>query len=141
MSSENRVDEQTAGEWFDSWAETVDIDLDEVATMDAEDRTAFNKNKRRIIKALVAGTLVVGDDGDSLVYTPQHSRSTYREPLTFRERSGGALLATDGKGKNKDAAKTYAMLGDICGVHQSSFTKLVGIDIKICEAIFALLMD
>ncbi len=50
-------------------------------------------------------------------------------------------MAMDGKKKNYDVTKTYAVMADMCKVHPNTFAGLVGIDAKICEALFALLMD
>ena len=49
--------------------------------------------------------------------------------------------ASNGKKKGHDVAKTYAVLADMTGLHPNTFAGLVGIDVKICEALFALLMD
>ena len=73
--------------------------------------------------------------------TIQHKKSKYKEALTFHERSGASIMAMDNKKKGQDAAKTYAVMGDMCCVHPGVFSGLVGEDIKICEALFTLLMD
>lgn len=136
---ENKVDGETAKTEFDRFVESMDLDLD-TADMDSEDLTAFNKQKNRILRAIERGTLIVNENGEA-VYTPQHSRSKYKEPLTFHERTGASLMAMDGKKKNHDVTKTYAVMADMCRVHPGVFAGLVGTDVKLCEAIFALLMD
>ena len=50
-------------------------------------------------------------------------------------------MAMDGKKKGHDVKKTYAVMADMCKVHPNVFAGLAGSDIKVCEAIFALLMD
>lgn len=124
---------------FDRFVEEMDLDLDK-STMDAEDLTAFNKQKNRIIRAIERGYLVINENGEA-VYTPFNSRSKHKDPITFHERTGASLMAMDGKKKNHDVAKTYAVMADMCKVHQSVFAGLVGTDVKVCEALFALLMD
>jgi hypothetical protein len=84
--------------------------------------------------------LVFNEDGEA-IYTPQHKRSKYKEPITFHERTGASLMAMDGKKKNHDVAKTYAVMADMCDVHPNTFAGLVGTDVKVCEALFAFLMD
>lgn len=133
------VDVDTAANEFDRFADAMDLDLDE-SVMDADDLTGFKKQKSRIVKAITTGALVVNDDGEA-VYTPQNSKSGYHEAITFHERTGASLMAMDGKKKNHDIAKTYAIMGDMTKLHPGTFSKLVGIDVKICEAIFLLLMD
>ena len=117
----------------------MDLDLD-TADMDADDLTGFNKQKGRVIRAIQRGALVINDEGEA-VYTPYHKRSGHKDPITFHERTGASLMAMDGKKKNHDVAKTYAILADMCKVHPSVFAGLVGSDVKTCEALFALLMD
>ena len=139
MSNENKVDKEFAEVEFDRFTESMDLDLD-TSDMDAEDLTAFNKQKSKIVKAIMFGSLVVNDNGEA-VYTPRNERSKHKEALTFHERTGASLMAMDGTKKNHDVTKTYKVLGDMCKVHPNIFAGLVGIDVKICEALFALLMD
>jgi hypothetical protein len=135
----DKVALEVAEQEFDRFVEEMDLDLD-TSLMDAEDLTAFTKQKNRIIRAIQRGHLVVNESGEA-VYTPFNKGSKHKEPLTFHERTGASLMAMDGKKKNHDVAKTYAVLADMCRVHQSVFAGLVGTDVKVCEALFALLMD
>lgn len=141
MSKEkkNAVPQEVAEQEFDRWADAMDLDLDP-STMDAEDATDFAKQKRRIIRAMVRGGLVISEDGEA-VYTPQNPKSKATEALTFHERTGASIMAMDGKKKGHDAAKTYAIMADICKTHPSTFAGMVGEDVKVCEALFAFLMD
>ena len=136
---ENTVSKDMAEGEFDRFTESMDLDLD-TNDMDPEDLTAFNKQKSKIVKAIMLGSLVVNDNGEA-VYTPRNTKSKYKEALTFHERTGASLMAMDGTKKNHDVTKTYKVLGDMCKVHPNIFAGLVGIDVKICEALFALLMD
>lgn len=135
----DKVAKEVAEQEFERFVECMDLDVD-TSGMDAEDLTAFNKQKGRIIRAVQAGSLVFNEDGEA-VYTPQHKRTTHKEPITFHERTGASLMAMDGKKKNHDVAKTYAVMADMCKVHPSAFAGMVGTDVKVCEALFALLMD
>ena len=139
MKKENVVDRESAEAEFDRFAECMDLDIN-TTRMDPEDATAFNKTKDRLIKAVQQGSLVFNEDGEA-VYTPSHPKSKHDKPITFHERTGASLMAMDSKKKGHDVAKTYAVLANMCEVHPSTFANLVGIDVKICEAIFALLMD
>ena len=124
---------------FDRWADAMDLDLD-TSGMDSEDRTAFDKQRNRIIRAVTSGALIFNESGEA-VYTPQNARSKHTDPITFHERTGASLMAMDGKKKGYDVAKTFAVMADMCKVHPSVFAGLVGSDGKVCEALFALLMD
>lgn len=139
MTEENKIAPEVAEAEFDRFVEEMDLDLD-TSNMDVEDLTAFNKQKRRITMAIERGTLVINENGEA-VYTPRNKRSKHQEAITFRERTGASLMAMDSKKKGHDAAKTYAIMADMTGLHQSTFAGLVGIDVKTCEAIFSLLMD
>lgn len=135
----NIVDKETAEKEFDRFAEAMDLDLD-TAGMGTEDLTALNRQKKKIVTAIKRGALLFNEDGEA-IYTPQHERSRHKDPITFHERTGASLMAMDGKKKNYDVAKTYAVMADMCKVPASVFAGLVGVDIKTCEALFALLMD
>lgn len=139
MSKENVVAREVAEEEFDRFADEMDLDLD-TSTMDAEDLTAFNKQKGRLVRAIERGSLVINENGEA-VYTPQNPGSKHHDPITFHERTGASLMAMDGKKKGHDVAKTYAVMADMCKVHPSTFAGLKGTDVKVCEALFALLMD
>lgn len=134
-----KIAPEMAAQEFERWTEAMDIDIDE-SRMDDEDKTAFDKQKNKILRAIERGHLVFNDN-DEAVYTPHRPESKHKEPLTFHERTGASLMAMDGKKKGHDVAKTYAIMGSMCKVHQNVFAGLVGADIKVCEALFALLMD
>lgn len=136
---DNVITQEVAEQEFERWAEAMDLDLD-TSAMDAEDLTGFAKQKRRILRAMGRGALVINEDGMA-VYTPQNRKTKSQEPLTFHERTGASLMAMDGKKKNADAAKTYAVMADMCKTHPSTFAGMVGEDVKVCEALFSFLMD
>ena len=133
-----KVANEVAEQEFKQWAEAMDLDLD-TADMDAEDLAGFVKLERRLIQAIERGALVFNEKGEA-VYTPG-KKSKETDPITFHERTGASIMAMDGKKKGYDAAKMYAMMGEMCKVHPKTFANLVGLDIKICEALFQLLMD
>ena len=136
---EQKIDAETAQVEFDRFTDSMDLDFD-TGLMDSEDLTAFTKQKTRILLAIQGGSLVINDNGEA-VYTPSRPGSKHTEAITFHERTGASLMAMDGKKKNHDVAKTYAVMADMCRVHPSVFAGLVGTDVKVCEALFALLMD
>ena len=135
----NPIAKEVAEQDFDRFVEEMDLDLD-TSEMDAEDLTAFNKQKSRVIRAIERGHLIINDKGEA-EYTPFKDRSKHKDAIVFHERTGASLMAMDGKKKNHDVAKTYAVMADMCKVHQNVFAGLVGSDVKTCEALFALLMD
>lgn len=135
---ENPVALEVAERAFEDWVVAMDLDLD-TSDMDAEDLTGFNNQRKKIIIAIQRGALTFNDDGEA-VYVAQNEKSKHKEPITFHERTGASIMAMDGKKKNHDAAKMYSVLADMCKVHPKVFAGLVGTDVKVCEALFSLLM-
>lgn len=124
---------------FEQLAENMDIDID-TSRMDEDDKASFEKQKTRIVRAVMYGDLTFNEDGEA-VYTPRHVRTPRKDPITFHERTGASIMAMDTKKKGQDVAKMYAVLGDMCKVPPKTFALMVGTDIKVCEALFAFLMD
>ncbi len=135
----NKIAPDFAEAEFNRFGEMMDLDFDK-SKMDSEDATSFDKLKNRLVTAIMNGSLIINDDGEA-VYTPRNSKSKYKEPITFHERTGADLMTMDRGKKNHDMAKTYSIMASMCKVPISTFSGLVGIDGKICEGIFTLLMD
>lgn len=131
----NKISKDMAEIEFQRFVDSMDLDIDET-TMNDEDKDSFLIQKRKLISAIEKGYLVINENGEA-VYTPQKSDVG---SLTFHERTGASILAMDGKKKNQDIAKMYAVMADMCKVSAKTFANLKGVDIKTCEAIFALLM-
>ena len=117
----------------------MDIDND-IEAMDADDKANFLKLSRKLTRAIESGALIINDSGEA-EYTPQNPKSKHKDAIVFHERTGASLMAVDGKKDGHNVAKTYAMMADVTRLHPSVFAGLVGIDIKVCEAIFSFLMD
>lgn len=134
-----KISKDMAEKEFDRFTEAMDLYFD-TSEMDEEDLSGFQKNRGRLVRAIQSGALVINDDGEA-IFTPANKKSKRQDPLTFHERTGASLMAMDGKKKGHNVAKTYAIMGDICKCHPKVFSGLVGNDVKICEALFILLMD
>ena len=136
-SEEQAVCLEAAEVEFERFVEAMDLDLG-LEDMDAEDLTAFKKVKRRFLKAVGNGSLIINEKGEA-VFTPQ--RLGDAKAITFHERRGSDLMAMDGKKSTQDIAKTFAIMGSICRVHPNVFSKLGSSDLSICQGIYLLLMD
>ena len=136
---EPKVVEEVAVQAFDKFIEDMDLDFN-VAVMDVEDKTAAEKLKRRVVGAIMRGSLNFNEDNEA-VYTPRHKKSKHTEAITFHERTGAHLTAMDRGKKGESAKQMYAIMGAMCEQPPSVFAGLVGPDIKLCEALFSLLMD
>lgn len=134
-----RVAREPAELFFEEWAEAMDLDFD-TAFMDEDDVNGFNKQKNKVVKALMDGSAKLNDDKE-IVYTARNGRSAHKEAITFRERTGRSAMKMDGKKKGQDVHKLYAIMADMAGLHEKDFAGMVGIDAKFCETICVLLMD
>jgi len=132
MAREIKIVRAQAEQFFDDWLEAMDIDF---SVADEDDKGT----RERIIKAITHGDLTFSEDGEA-VYTPWRPKSKHKDPVTFYERTGDVVLASDGKGKNALARQTFAMMGKLCQVDPKVFSQMAGTDIKVCEGLFSLLM-
>lgn len=123
---------------FERFCEEMDIETDE-SVLDQEDLTAWNKQKRRIVGAIMKGALVVNENGEA-VYTPQKIEWD-GEPLTFREPTTADLMTMDNKKKSQDMKKTVGVIAAMTKTSAAKLSKIKGIDMKIMLALFLLLTD
>lgn len=133
----NKIDKEVAELEFDRWSDCMELDLD-TSAMDAEALDSFLKLKRRLIKNICTGSLVIDGNGKA-VYMPKNLK--LETALTFNQKNGAALQAMDGKKNNQDIAKTYAVMAALTKTHPSTFAKMEGNDLSVCMGLFLLLMD
>jgi len=131
-----KVDSETAENEFNRFVDMMDLDLD-ATFMDEEDRKGLELQKRRIVRSIQSGALVINDEGEP-VFTPQ--RSNEIEALTFHEPTGSAFMAMDKRKKNEDVSKMYAVMAEMSKVHSNVFSKLKGSDLKVCQAVVTLFL-
>lgn len=136
---EPKINRETASAEFDRFLDSMGIFVD-ADDLDPEELSSFKKHKTKIVRSIMDGNLIINDDGEA-VYTPVNPKSNYSDPITFHERTGADLMAMDRKKKNHDVARTYSVMGAMCKIPPKVFAGLAGIDIKVCESIFVLLMD
>lgn len=121
---------------FTRFVEAMDLDVDP-AEMDAEDRESFKQAKRRIVGALLAGSLVVTEQGEP-VFTPV--ASTNKDPITFYEPTGSVLMAADSAKKNHYMEKTLLMVVAMTRQDKSRFANMPHRDLKVCLSIAGLFL-
>lgn len=131
MKNKEIVSAEVAEEEFERFIDCNDLLVDQTDE-------GFKLQKQRIVRAIQHGHLTVDDDGQA-VYVPHRPASGFKEALTFRERTGADLMSMKG-GKNSPVKEMYLVLGSMTGQPPSTFSRLAGEDIKVCEALFALLM-
>lgn len=137
MSEESKpkVALEVAEEEFTRFVEEMDLEFDERG-MDDEDRAAFRECKRRLIKAMVSGALVIDEKGRP-VYSP---RSDDGGPITFSEPRGGDISQMDSKKTNHTIGKTRALMAAMTHQPEQRFAKLANRDLKVCESILILFL-
>jgi len=130
-----RVANEVAEAEFQRFAETMDLEVDP-AEMNEEDRKGFELQKRRMIKAIEAGSLAINDAGEP-VFSPTRSDCG---PITFSEPTGAAFMAMDQKKKTEDVGKMYAIMASISGQPAGTFAKMKNADLKVCMAVVTLFL-
>jgi|AntRauTorckE5430_2_1112549.scaffolds.fasta_scaffold00317_7 hypothetical protein len=121
---------------FLRFVELMDLDVN-TDDMDEDDLKGFNQQKKKLILAIQAGSLIVSDKGEP-TYTPQRINDAMA--VTFYEPTGSALMAMDRKKKTEDIGKMYALMGEITRTHSNVFSKMKITDVKICMAITTLFL-
>ena len=133
---EPKVYREFAEAEFARFVDLMDLDIDE-ATLDDEDKKGLFENKRRIINALMAGSLVVNDKGEP-IFTPARVGSSSHHPITFHEPSGSAVMEMDRKKDGHDIGKMVAVMANVTATNPAKFAGLKYADLKVCMAIMML---
>jgi hypothetical protein len=132
------VSNEQANAEFDRWAEDWDIDSD-VSAMDLEAREVFNSQRRRLVRAIRAGHLAVGDDS-TLRYQLRFPVFESITDLVFRPPSGEALLGFDKFRDRENFHKLNTFMGSMTGAAPAIFVKMDARDLKIPQAIATLFL-
>ena len=135
INSSNVIAYEMALVEFNRFADEMDLDVDE-SSMNEDDLDSFGKHKRKLLKSLCNGSLVINENGEA-VYTPKKGDCG---PLTFHEKDGASLMSMDGKKKNQSMHQTFAVMGALTKNHPNLFAKMKGVDLNVCMSIFLLLM-
>ena len=131
--SEPKVAKDVAAQEFYRFTEAMDIDT-ETALMDEDDQKGFESNKRKIVSAIMKGSLVINDDGEP-VFTDKTEKV-----LTFHEPTGASYKAMDRSKANENFDKMQGLMGAITKTNKAHFASMVASDLKVCTAITTLFM-
>ena len=122
---------------FDRWAEGWHIDTD-VESMEAEDKTSFEVQKRKIMQAMMKGKLAVNDD---LSLTITLIEPVMEKPaLTMSIPRGTAYNAMDKHKERESVHKIASFMANACGVPPQIFSNMDGRDYKIFHAVTLLFL-
>jgi hypothetical protein len=129
------VAKEVAEAELERFAEAMDLVLDQ-STWDDEDKKSFEKVRALFIRAVMRGHLVVNEKGEP-VFTPQIEP---RQPITFHEPDGAAIMAVDLAKKNHDAAKTVNVLAAMTKEPPKRFAAMPNRDLKVCQAVMQIFL-
>jgi hypothetical protein len=125
------IDPQTAEKEFERFVDLMDLDVD-MSGMSTEDRQDFAQQKRRILKAIECGSLIINDNGEP-VFTPK--RTSDANSLTFHEPTGASLAAMDRTKKDHDITKLYTTMADMTRSTPATFAMMKMPDLQVCMSI------
>lgn len=132
--SKRRISPEVAEAEFQRFLDTMDL-VFSTEGLDAEDRTQLELQKKRIIRAILDGRLVVDQEGVP-VYTPRASED--KDPITFPEPKGGDFMQADLHKKNHDITKSMAILAAATHQPPERYGNMVWSDLKVCQAVHGL---
>lgn len=128
MEKQDKMTSDVAEFELSRFFDMIDVDVRE-SEMDEEDRSSFKDIKRKLVKAMVDGRLVINEAGEPELTTSDGNK------LVFREPDGAALLAMDQKKKNQDMHRVFAFLASITGSNSITFSKMKQRDLRVCLAL------
>lgn len=135
----SKVAAEVAEVEFGRFVEAWDLDV-EVDEMNEEDRDTFAPLKRRLIRQIMAGRLVVSENGETLTYQLRFPIGDNAE-LVANLPTGGAILQFDRHKDRHNVAKLNAYMGSMCGVAPALFgAHMKGSDLKVVQAIATLFL-
>lgn len=130
---EPKVDRESAEAEFARFVNLMALDVDET-TLEDEDKKGLRENKRHIIDAIMAGSLVVNDKGEP-IFTPARADSSSHHPIIFHEPAGSALMEMDRKADGKNVGKIVDVMASITKTNPAKLTGLKNPDFKVCLAV------
>lgn len=130
---EPKVAREVAEEEFARFMREMDL-REEDPLRDADDQQGYEENKRIFIESVMAGKLVVNEDGEP-VFTTSEGRA-----ITFHEPTGNDIMAMDKAKQTQKTKGLFNMLASQTGAPLLVFAKMRNRERKVCEAIFVLFM-
>lgn len=125
---EYKISREIAEQDFDRFCEKNRIDND-VDDFSEEDQKAFDEHKKRIVKAIMKGEMVINDASEAEFCG-----------VKFKTPKGRVLLAMDRSKKGQDMKAQFEVMADICEVPAATFSKMDSVDVKVCMAVTALFL-
>lgn len=138
VKTKYKIDLKTAEAEFNRFVEAWDIDND-VSEMNEEDRSDFETQARKIIRAIRKGNAEVSLDGDIITYHLQRSVHETKS-LEFRIPTGEAWIAMDRYKEQKSIHKFNAFVAAATKKPIQIFSSMDGRDMKFVQAVAVLFL-
>lgn len=131
-----QINEETANVEFARWCSLMDLDHKfEDSSMDEDDRRGADRTKRTIVRAIMAGSLSIDEDGVA-TFTPQSRKTPDQTPIVFDEPTGADIRAMDSRKDREMIAKMHAVLGSWTKQNAKRYAQMAKRDLAVCEALF-----
>lgn len=106
--------------------------------LDPDDYESLLATKKKVVRAIMAGDVVVTEDGDP-VFTPPVPGA---KPLRFYKPTGATLIAMDPVGREVDGqqARVVRAMAEMTRTPKGEFSKLEAPDYTLCTQLCALFL-
>lgn len=120
---------------FNRWAEENGIDVD-TTSMNDEEKSTFDSQKRTIVKSIAKGQTVVNDNDDLEITLGAKNPEGYAgTKLVFKAPSAQAYLGMDNFKPNQNVHKMVAYMSAMTGKDIAYFSKIANADFKLFMAV------
>jgi hypothetical protein len=130
-----KIAREVAGAEFVRMCEAHRIEHD-TAEMGEDELKEWTELKKPIVRDIMAGTLIVGEDGNP-TYTPPGSS----HGLTFRKATGATYMALETYAGGKNMQNTVAAMAEMTHTDKGEFSKLEAADFQACLRIGKLFLS
>jgi hypothetical protein len=134
--ADERVAPEVALAEFERMCAARRVDIDE-SKMSVADKKQFADRRKKAVDAIVAGTLVIADDGTP-TFTPENPPKGVTA-ITFHEATGADFMAADKF--EGDISKTVAVAHSMTRLMGGEISRLRMRDFNLCLALANLFLD
>lgn len=129
----SKVSQEVAEAEFERFCTMLDAYSTAAMYSSAEDLEAFNSAKAQFVRAVMAGSLVVDDEGVP-VYTPT-TPGWEHGPIRFPEPTVGQQRKLDREKQDAGVSRTILLISTVTGLAPSNIDKLMQRDKRVCDAV------
>lgn len=135
-TDDRTIPKAVAKKEFDRWAEAWDVDTAR-EHMDEDDRKGFDNMRHRIERAIMAGRLVVSEDGSVV---EQALLGGDKNKIVYQIPTGAAWLTMDQHKEKQGMHKIFSYLAAMSKQPSRYFSNMDGRDIKVAQDIAVLFL-